>query len=511
MNDDELIERLRRTFQERAERLQPRPGHLPAPGAVTDAAAMRSDLRPAAAAGSGAPAPAPERQDRQTAEYAVLPPTGPVPVTGRRRWPALVVVGVVAAAAAVAAAVGLSGGRHPVTVRPVDNGAPSATVAPTVPGTPAGTPATTLPAKPVPAGFRPQSVTFVSAEDGWALGTVPGGAGSTSSCATLAQTSDGGRTWSEAGAPGIAGSCASTTPGAPPWLEVRFADGSDGWIWANGPGPSVPRPSARLWSTHDGGASWTPVALPLTDATVGDLEASAGMAHMVVFGSCPAGSPGCQGQTIEEILTSPVGADEWKPSPLRPGIGAGPVLSPALTLWGSTGWLINNNRTVVSGARLNGTAWTSWKPPCSSANGAGAIAASSSADLVAVCAEGTWGPPDPGTVAGQNWLFSSTNGGTSFSPVGQVPGNRPNSITVPPGDPRTVVTADGGGGLLASFDGGSTWATVEPGPSPSGTGGYVFSYVGFTTATQGVAVADSPAPALFMTRDGGHTWSPVGF
>jgi hypothetical protein len=36
------------------------------------------------------------------------------------------------------------------------------------------------------------------------------------------------------------------------------------------------------------------------------------------------------------------------------------------------------------------------------------------------------------------------------------------------------------------------------------------THVGFTTATQGVAIC-SPNGTMLMTLDGGHTWEPVTF
>jgi hypothetical protein len=52
-------------------------------------------------------------------------------------------------------------------------------------------------------------------------------------------------------------------------------------------------------------------------------------------------------------------------------------------------------------------------------------------------------------------------------------------------------------------------------PLTQGDGGRGYNDVGFTTATQGVAIHGSPsAPdpaALFMTRDAGATWAPVAF
>jgi hypothetical protein len=501
MTDDELIRRLRRSFQEQAGAIQPSPGQTPT-----------GDTGPVGV-GAGAPPTPPlliqgggADQERRTQEYQLT--TGPVPIVGRigktaRHAPVLIGAGAVAAAAAVIATViGLSN-RNPA-VRTVPAGpsttsgsvTPATSVRPAAPTT-ASTAPTLPPARPVPSGFQPFSVTFVSADEGWVLGASP------AHRAVLAATTDGGRTWSEANAPDI-----NYVNQFPPF-NVRFADQLDGWIYTN----PYNQPT-ELWSTHDGGLTWRSVPVPLTGGTIGDLEAAAGQADMVVYGTCPAREAGCQGQFEVEILTSPATVDNWVPSPDRPSAGAGPELSPTLTTWGNHGWLVDNNRTVVSGARLApGSGWQAWTPACSQADGAGVLAAASSTDLTAVCAEGVWGTPDQGTSAGHNWLFHSTDGGSTFTSVGQVPGNNPQSLTVAPGHSQTIVMADSQLGLQASFDGGHTWSTALPGLTNgalASPGGW-YGFVGFTTATQGVAIRYKSVPTLFMTRDGGHTWSPVSF
>jgi photosystem II stability/assembly factor-like uncharacterized protein len=57
--------------------------------------------------------------------------------------------------------------------------------------------------------------------------------------------------------------------------------------------------------------------------------------------------------------------------------------------------------------------------------------------------------------------------------------------------------------LLASFDGGATWTMVYQGSDT-----ILISELGFTTATQGVAIIGN---RLLMTVDGGHSWNPMSF
>lgn len=450
MTDDELTEALRRMMQSRAGRLRPAPGHPPGPGEMP------------------APTPRPDPWFRRP-----------------RTLVALAAAAVVVAAAATAAAVTGSHTHSPavrtrtataptVTVTPP----PAPTVAPTTttpPTTAAPTTTTTVPA--VPAGFVPLSVTFVSASTGWTLGDTPCRTGR---CAVLARTTDGGATWSPVAAPTLG---TTLTAGS---VNVRFADGRDGWIYT----------SDRLWSTHDGGATWQPQPVPGGQgASIGDLEASAGVAYMVVF------RPGTGG---EGIYSTPAGADTWTASPLAPGFGAGPVPHAQIVLQGPTGWILTVNRVVVSGARnLSGAGWEAWTPPCSKANGPASLAAASGTDLVAWCDEGVWGPPDPGTATGQTWLWRSSDGGSTFSRVATIPAPSVPALSAAPGQPLVLVAATPGR-ILRSSDGGASWSTVY---QVSG-GSLAASYVGFTTATQAIAVVGD---SLLMSRDGGATWSPARF
>ena len=129
-------------------------------------------------------------------------------------------------------------------------------------------PTTTVPGgSPVPSGFEPGSVTFVSASTGFVIGIDS--ACAAGSCVALARTSDAGAHWVSLPAPPAAYvNRVETTATIPAVSEVRFADVYDGWIY----GPS-------LLATHDGGATWQPVDL---GGSVVDLETSGGFVDAVV-------------------------------------------------------------------------------------------------------------------------------------------------------------------------------------------------------------------------------------
>jgi hypothetical protein len=357
----------------------------------------------------------------------------------------------------------------------VPSSEPSASSAPTSAPTPTPTNA------PAPVGFEPVSVTFVSANDGWVLGSVACG---TARCAAVERTTDGGHTWAPAGAPKttVVASIGPETPLGDGVARIRFATVNDGWAF----GPSI-------WSTHDGGATWTKDPIIAAGAIVVALESGHGLTHAVFY----------DGAQDFRIATSPIASDSWTVSPLQLAVGAGPVPNAQLVLSGATGWILVNNRIVQDGARLVSGTWKSWTPACASVTGPAVLAASSATDVIASCDVGLFGN------AQGNHLFVSSNGGTSFAETGsKLPVTMASGAATP--DTSTIVVAGSdskGTALAGSFDSGTTWSTVLS------AGAVTVADLGFTTQTQGVVITASAngSSKLLMTRDGGHIWSAVAF
>ena len=393
-------------------------------------------------------------------------------------------------------------GSSPVASGPVASGNPSPT-APTsppasatpTPGSssvpsptpvPSGGSSTEPGGGPVPPDFQPVSVTFVSATDGWLLGTATCDG---QPCATIVRTLDGGATWATIPAPNYSGW--PVRPGSYGVRGIRFANTHDGWVFG---GWALGAPS--LWATHDGGVTWHSVTLPGVGAgtPVMALETGGGRVH-VAFGANDLGGI--------SIATSPIGTDAWTVSPTHVDLGAGPVPAPQIVLQGSTGWLVEVDRTVIAGARLVNGAWTAWQPPCLGLAGPATLAAASSTDLVAACDVGVWSTP-----TGVH-LYASANGGASFTEAAsKVPVFDLQGVAAP--SPSVIVVGGSlsgtGSALVRSTDGGATWAAVE---RLNGAGS--FSELGFTTPSQGVVIEASAdaGSQLLMTRDGGLTWTPV--
>lgn len=365
--------------------------------------------------------------------------------------------------------------------------------------TPASTTTTTVPgaaAGPVPPGFQPQSVTFVSTQAGWVLGGAPC---SSPPCTSVIRTDDGGRSWVGINAPRVA-LAASPSQGTGV-SRLVFADQLNGWAF----GPA-------LWSTHDGGRTWEPVDLPGAGpaAKVVSLATSGGRA--VALALMPAQAGG--GQGVAQLYTTPVGRDGWQPvaNVSAPTYSAGQVV-----LHGQAGWV-----TIDTGstgphywATTGGTTFTPQSPtPCQQEQSPSQLAASSPTDLVLGCGR------QGGLGRQVKEVYVSTNGGASFRATAAPPAEGDLEAVAEAIPSVLVVGASSGASYLyASFDGGQSWQTVV---SDSSAGGAPWHDLGFTTATQGVVVegyppeatsgtASTPPSRLLATTDGGHTWAAVTF
>jgi photosystem II stability/assembly factor-like uncharacterized protein len=422
------------------------------------------------------------------ADQPPVSPTARTDVLRRARRHRMRAGGLAAVTAAVVVAAGLtllsgSSSSTRVATNPAPTVPTPTAVAPTVPTTAAPSTTTTAapvagpPAGPVPADFSPASVTFVSTRTGWVLGPSC----TSGSCpVALLRTTDGGNSWGRIPAPPTRYSMDSASG----VRDVRFANTQDGWAF----GP-------ELWATHDGGTHWHQITVdPSPQLMVEDVEAVNGTVHAAYL------------TDKVHIATSAVGEDAWRTSPTSVELGAGPVPAARITLQGGSGWLIENDRTVVGGARLVGGSWQPWTPPCASAGGPATLTASTATDVVALCQEGVWS----GSVLADR-VYVSTDGGTTFKLGGTVP-SKPSTATVV-GSPSAGTMVVGGttsdelhGALFRSSDGGGTWDMVYRGDKES-----AWIDLGLTTPTNGVAIVRTAGGGskLLGTRDGGRTWDTL--
>lgn len=465
----------------------------------------------------------------------------------------------VASAAAVAAAIGvivpLSTTLHLTTTSNGNNVAAAGSVTPTAPpsqsalgrGTQTPTPASTAPSTsaastapggkastgPLPADYIPSSVTWDSTSTGWVIGPAgtPGKCDNVNPdiCTSIARTDDGGQTWH--GLP------------APPTTDVtglRFLNAAYGWAF----GP-------QLWATTDGGDHWH---LVKTGAlSVPQLETVNGRAY-ALFADCRTidGNPdaACTSYTLETVTA---GSDNWTPVGGVPGALAGGAadltqaagqqdaailgLAGATSAQAATGYLVAPDGTLYAGP-LDGTAWHKVAAlPCTPGPGndsggrpqalqfAPDGASSSGADRLAiVCTQTAAGSITTGTATTANSVYRSDDGGATWTQqagVKSLPATSvPESLTtLPDGTLILAATANGSGisggvagsglkgGIYLLAPGATQWTAATLSNSAVWQTPVGFTYVGMTSATQGVALSsDSSQHGIWMTTDGGLTW-----
>jgi hypothetical protein len=352
---------------------------------------------------------------------------------------------------------------------------------------------------PVPPNFRPTSVTFIGTHTGWVIGQAgtPGSC-ATAFCTSVARTDDAGTTWSGSPAP-----VTGPPDGATGVSQVRFLNLADGWAF----GP-------QLWATHDGGQIWTQVdthGLRVTDLeTVGDRA-------FAVFAACSgSGSAFAAGCTSFTLYSSPAAADDWTPvDAATSGLtsdGGSPGAT-SLVLTGSRGYLLAPGGQLYAGPVDGSAPWTLVQPipgactvgpPQSDGQPTGALLGAVNAqNLILVCASvQSW--DDPAVDTQPKTVYSSANGGVSWAQLATAPSaGFATSMAASPTE-SVMLATDQGIDLLPA--GGTKWQTATLGTAGPAGG---FSYVGMTTALQGVALpADAASGTVWFTFDGGQSWLP---
>jgi photosystem II stability/assembly factor-like uncharacterized protein len=302
---------------------------------------------------------------------------------------------------------------------------------------------------PVPKRFVPSSVSFISAQTGWALGEARC---AKPPCTSVVRTRDGGKTWKGIPAPvGATG-------------QIRFVDLLHGYAFGH-----------DLFSTVDGGAHWT--RIPTTGA-VASLEAGHGKVWAVEVG---------------HVLSGPVGGGLKPFMDLPKGVSGSVVLHGAAVYVALAKADQASTGPTFAVSQDGSPSFSRLATPCSDSQ-IPYLAAASDAHLSLICQENDG-------AAGQQpkHYHTSVDDGVHWTPkladpaqiVGTTLAATPTAAFV--GNSRT--------GVEVTRDGGKSWTSSLR--SDSGC-----SYVGFVSSTVGEAlVGDS----LVLTQNAGRTWSAVRF
>lgn len=356
----------------------------------------------------------------------------------------------------------------------------------------ANEPRPAVPEKPAPAGFQVLSMTFVSDQHGFALGTFRC---ATSQCDALLTSTDGGATWGQLATPAkiAAGTDGACQVGQPCVRQVRFATPLVGYAY-----------DPSLLMTTDGGAAWR--RLPATD--ISSLEAADGTVIRVATGSA-----GCSGVPAQAQVAATGGAG-WRslPAPTFTQM-CPPVLYRqgqrlVLASYGNPSGGVRATAQIARSGN-GGATWASGPDSCGGSDGyASGVALAPPDVLVLLCQHQQISPTGSYGLA---WVRVSVNGGASFGPDQQVV----SGPAAPPGTlPHYQLAASSAGRLLVvesgphssravlSQNGGQSWSPVLS----LGAGNPVL--VGYEDPLTGrIAMGGE----VWTTRDGGQSWTPSRF
>jgi hypothetical protein len=292
-----------------------------------------------------------------------------------------------------------------------------------------------------------QDVSFVSTEQGWALGK-----------GVLLATADGGTSWTQLPSP---------PAGA---AHIRFATADIGYAWST---------DGSLWITTNGATSWQPGG----QTQVVSLETAAGWVWSLA-------GP----QPYPNVWRAPVGSTTWT------NLGTTPDRSATLTVHGDVAYVVGQQGAGPIAPSLD--AFVGTQPvrhgslPCMQGQTYvpfAPLGVSTDGQVYLVCDV----MDNQSSSSTQSQLaYESDNEGSSWSAVSPSPPQPPEGVTA---------TASGrfawnsGPDLYALT--GQGWQVVLTNP------GHGFSLVGFESNEQGVAVGTNGY--LWITHDGGTSWSRV--
>lgn len=347
----------------------------------------------------------------------------------------------------------------------------------TVTSAPATTTTSTVARPPARAasGFAPLSASFVSPEDAFVLGQAPCPAGE---CTVLEATTDAGWSWQQRGRPPL------------PLVDlsaVRFANADVGYAY----GPD------HLELTTDGGRGWSAISYP-GEATGSRLDQLAiNNSEVVVITTAPGPGP------VVTASRSPIGPPDWLTIPGTAVAAPTAGDTPQLAMGYGSGYLLSGP-LVVGGPVASG--WTRHPAPCPTGlDVAERISISGPDGLYLACSgQGAGGQY-------QKALFVSEDAGSSFSPDGPGPPSA--------GQLQFISSTENGPFVTSTFADTQVSAPASAGWTNvfhAGDGQPVTDF-GFTNDAQGLLVLGNPAgmtgpgDGLYLTSNGGATWTPVDF
>ncbi|WP_338183825.1 hypothetical protein [Jatrophihabitans sp.] len=344
----------------------------------------------------------------------------------------------------------------------------------------------------------PQSISFVTADEGWALSP-----GSCTGCARISHTTNAGAHWTTLTSTLHLPASRDTSDVVEGLAELDFLNHRDGYLFITSSCSS----GCGLVTT-DGGHTWGTVLIPEPGMVVNGSHSLYALTHgpellrIAIGGSHATTLPlprvhttDLRGYTIaageDTLAVLQVGSD--LEGPLR-NAGDLQTPAPAGALWIST---------------LQGDRLTRVTDPCRNLDG-GAAAVSVALDhpnaLLLDCYNGQQSSQEAST---QNHLYGSGDDGHDWSRLADPSDTGAPGLLADNGNFHAFFVSEGGEGyeLHVSLDGGAHWHLALRG----GSGGYNMAGPDFLTPEVGFALGPTHyAPEhLYRTIDAGRTWQQL--
>jgi len=344
----------------------------------------------------------------------------------------------------------------------------------------------------VPAGFKANSITWVSPAQGWVLGAAPCGR---KTCSYVIGTTNGAKTWkllSKVSAPiGTAG-VLNPKPGI---TTIRFATAKVGWIFGD-----------RLFRTTNGGRSWASMPIPGKGKAVDSLAANSARAYVVVT-TCPWATFCYTPYTFWRTAT--LTSTSWA----RISLTLPPSTGTDVAVHGKTVYLVDPEGGYAGAknkfyASTDGLHFSARPVPCA-APWPMPLAVPTSATRVALLCVA-----NPGFGGADKSVYRSVNTGKTDTYAGTTGrGGIGASLAASPSGNLAVASVSpyAASQLYINDTLKTTWTMVIDKPNDGGAGWGDLTYV---TNTEAWVIYGPPDGAtdigqLLVTRDGGHHWSAV--
>jgi photosystem II stability/assembly factor-like uncharacterized protein len=333
----------------------------------------------------------------------------------------------------------------------------------------------------VPAGFAAASVTWVSADDGFVLGTAPC---AHAPCTSIARTRNRGMSWT--GLPGPAVPVGAPGQAGVVW-GIRFATPEHGFVFGDG-----------LWETTDGGQRWSRVTAPY--GSVLSLAIVPGRVLALVARGLDR-----TGFVVRRPLS---GGRVWT-GVVRASVTS--LIDPddlIATQAGVAAVVVYRDVIVIRPGQLG---FDLHPVPCPSTAQPSSVAVTSATRLAILCT----GEGYTGHTIKQ--VYVSGDDGAHWTPAGRPsPDGDAGTLAAASDGQLAIATESAASWLFYSGNSGVSWQVVNQ----QDDGGMGWADLGFTTATDGVVVhgpADSDGNStqrpgqLLLTDDAGLTWHQVSF